>query len=222
MTVKLSQELLKYSFGRTEKNKDQILRTQAAIQQDTLIFQLTQLVTQTLIEYWSLSVSDSALATFEQLLKNAKNIRDLTARKQAIGIAERFEQSQWNSVVASVESQVERARLDRNDAKRRLQRILGIEPNVEVNGLTDLVETMPTIDLEKDIEYALENRIDLRNLKRQKELARLGKRVYLKSKEIRPVKFGQGIMILSTPKGLKTDREARNEKVGGEALFSIW
>jgi outer membrane protein TolC len=69
---------------------------------------------------------------------------------------------------------VERARLDRNDAKRRLQRILGIEPNVEVNGLTDLVETMPTIDLEKDIEYALENRIDLRNLKRQKELARLG------------------------------------------------
>jgi outer membrane protein TolC len=174
MTVKLSQELLKYSFGRTEKNKDQILRTQAAIQQDTLIFQLTQLVTQTLIEYWSLSVADSALATFEQLLKNSKNIRDLTARKQAIGIAERFEQSQWNSVVASVESQVERARLDRNDAKRRLQRILGIDANTEVNGLTDLVETLPEINLEKDIEYAFENRIDLRNLRRQKELARLG------------------------------------------------
>lgn len=55
-----------------------------------------------------------------------------------------------------------------------------------------------------------------------KRMSKLGKRVYLKSKEIRPVKFGQGIMILSTPKGLKTDREARNEKVGGEALFSIW
>ncbi len=174
VSVKLSQELLKYSFGRTEKTKDQMLRTQALIQQDTLIFQLTQLVTQTLVEYWSLSVADSALFTFEQLLKNSKNIRDLTARKQAIGIAERFEQSQWNSVVASVESQVDRAKLDRDDAKRRLQRILGIEPNTEVNGLTDLVETMPDISIEKDIEYAFENRIDLRNLKRQKELARLG------------------------------------------------
>ena len=69
---------------------------------------------------------------------------------------------------------MERARLDRNDAKRRLQRILGIDANTEVNGLTDLVETLPEINLEKDIEYAFENRIDLRNLRRQKELARLG------------------------------------------------
>jgi len=174
VSVKLSQELLKYSFGRTEKTKEQILRTQSAIQQDTLIFQLTQLVTQTLVEYWSLSIADSAVLTYERLLENAKSIRNLTARKQAIGTAERFEQSQWNSVVANVESQVERTKLDRNDAKRRLQRILGVDSETEVNGVTDLVEVIPEINLEADIKYALENRIDLKNLKRQKELARLG------------------------------------------------
>ncbi len=174
ITFKLSQELLKYSFGRTEKTKEQALRTQAAIQQDSLIFQLTQLVTQTLVEYWSLSVADSAVTTFEKLLANSKNIRNLTARKQAIGIAERFEESQWNAIVASAESQVERSKLERNDAKRRLQRILGVDPSVEISGVTDLVDTMPPIDLEKDIEYAYENRIDLKNLKRQKDLARLG------------------------------------------------
>lgn len=174
VTFKLSQELLKYSFGKTEKTKEQVLRTQAAIQQDVLIFQLTQLVTQTLVEYWSLSVADSAVVTFERLLTNSKNIRNLTARKQAIGIAERFEESQWNAIVASAESQLERSKLERNDAKRRLQRILGIDPSVEVNGLTDLVDTIPPIDLEKDIQYAFENRIDLKNLRRQRELARLG------------------------------------------------
>lgn len=174
VSVKLSQELLKYSFGRTEKIKEQMLRTQATMQQDTLIFQLTQLVTQTLVEYWSLSVADSSVLTFERLLANAKNIRNLTARKQAIGTAERFEQSQWNSVVASVESQVERAKLERDDAKRRLQRILGISHNTEINGVTDLVETLPELNLEKDIEYALENRVDLKNLRKQKELSKQG------------------------------------------------
>ena len=174
VSVKLSQELLKYSFGRTEKTKEQILRTQSAIQQDTLIFQLTQLVTQTLVEYWSLSVADSAVLTYERLLENAKSISKLTARKQAIGTAERFEQSQWNSVVANVESQVERTKLDRDDAKRRLQRILGVDSQTEINGVTDLVEVIPEINLEADIKYALENRIDLKNLKRQKELAKLG------------------------------------------------
>ena len=174
VSVKLSQELLKYSFGRTEKIKEQMLRTQATMQQDSLIFQLTQLVTQTLVEYWSLSVADSSVLTFERLLANAKNIRNLTARKQAIGTAERFEQSQWNSVVASVESQVERAKLERDDAKRRLQRILGISHNTEINGVTDLVETLPELNLEKDIEYALENRVDLKNLRKQKELSKQG------------------------------------------------
>lgn len=53
-------------------------------------------------------------------------------------------------------------------------------------------------------------------------VSRLSKRVYYKVADIKPVKYGQGIMVLSTPKGLMTDREARKEKVGGEALFKIW
>ncbi len=53
-------------------------------------------------------------------------------------------------------------------------------------------------------------------------ISRLSKRVYMKSSEIRPVKYGQGLIILSTPKGLKTGEEARKEHVGGEALFKIW
>lgn len=53
-------------------------------------------------------------------------------------------------------------------------------------------------------------------------ISKFSKRVYLKSKDIRPVKRGYGRLILSTPKGLMTDAEARKEKVGGEALFKVW
>jgi small subunit ribosomal protein S8 len=48
-----------------------------------------------------------------------------------------------------------------------------------------------------------------------------GIRVYTKSETTR-VYDGLGISIISTNKGLKTDREARKEKVGGELLCKVW
>lgn len=55
-----------------------------------------------------------------------------------------------------------------------------------------------------------------------KRISRPSRRVYLRRDEIHPVKFGQGIMVISTPKGLLTDKEARKNRVGGEAMFVIW
>lgn len=48
------------------------------------------------------------------------------------------------------------------------------------------------------------------------------RRVYTGVKEITPVKYGHGIAVLSTPKGVMTDKKARKELVGGELLFEIW
>lgn len=55
-----------------------------------------------------------------------------------------------------------------------------------------------------------------------KRISKPSKRVYIGSRDIRPVKFGSGSMFLSTPKGILTDKEARKEMVGGEVLFEIW
>jgi small subunit ribosomal protein S8 len=41
-------------------------------------------------------------------------------------------------------------------------------------------------------------------------------------KEIKPVRYGHGIAVLSTPKGILTQKEARKEQVGGEVLFTMW
>ena len=57
------------------------------------------------------------------------------------------------------------------------------------------------------------------------DVARISKpsrRIYKKTSEIFPVKYGKGALILSTPEGILTGEEARKKKVGGEALFKIW
>lgn len=55
-----------------------------------------------------------------------------------------------------------------------------------------------------------------------KRISKPGRRVYKSAREIVPVRYGHGALILSTPKGVMTDKEARKEKIGGEALFEIW
>lgn len=49
-----------------------------------------------------------------------------------------------------------------------------------------------------------------------------GRRVYSKVNDLKPVYNGLGIAILSTPKGVMSDNEARNEKVGGEVLCQVF
>ena len=47
-------------------------------------------------------------------------------------------------------------------------------------------------------------------------------RVYVRGRDIQPVRSGLGTSILSTPKGVMTGKRARQEKVGGEVLCEIW
>lgn len=54
------------------------------------------------------------------------------------------------------------------------------------------------------------------------QISKNSRRVYSKAKEIRSVMNGYGSLVLTTPKGIMTDREAKKEKVGGEVLFKIW
>lgn len=57
------------------------------------------------------------------------------------------------------------------------------------------------------------------NLKR---ISKPGLRIYTNSREIPKVLGGMGILILSTSKGLMTDRQARKSRLGGEILCSVW
>ncbi len=53
-------------------------------------------------------------------------------------------------------------------------------------------------------------------------ISKPGRRVYTKRRDIPWVIQGMGIAILSTPKGVMTDRDARRRNVGGEILCYVW
>ena len=55
-----------------------------------------------------------------------------------------------------------------------------------------------------------------------KRISKPGLRVYAKSEEIPRVLNGLGIAIISTSKGIMTDKQARKEHIGGEVLAYIW
>lgn len=55
-----------------------------------------------------------------------------------------------------------------------------------------------------------------------KRISKPGLRVYAKTDELPKVLNGLGIAIVSTSKGLMTDRDARNQQLGGEVLAYVW
>lgn len=55
-----------------------------------------------------------------------------------------------------------------------------------------------------------------------RRVSRPGRRVYVGIDDIPPIRKGLGVNVLSTPKGILVDREAKKAKVGGELLCSVW
>jgi small subunit ribosomal protein S8 len=54
------------------------------------------------------------------------------------------------------------------------------------------------------------------------QISRPSRRIYVKGKDVRPVLNGMGVMILSTSKGIMTDKQARQNNLGGEVLAKVW
>ncbi|MGH9476800.1 MAG: 30S ribosomal protein S8 [Terriglobales bacterium] len=75
----------------------------------------------------------------------------------------------------------------------------------------------PTLQLL--LKYGPNDQPVISNLRR---VSQPGCRVYVGTRQIRPVLGGLGISILSTPRGVMTGREARKQRVGGELLCEVW
>jgi small subunit ribosomal protein S8 len=81
------------------------------------------------------------------------------------------------------------------------------------------VESDPAINLRLDLKYGPNGERVIRNIKR---VSKPGSRVYRKARDLRPILGGLGISIVSTSRGVVSDREARQRNLGGEVLCEIW
>ncbi len=69
------------------------------------------------------------------------------------------------------------------------------------------------------LKYGRDRKPAIEGLRR---VSRPGKRVYVPSKDIGKVRNGLGISVLSTSRGVMSDRAARQQGVGGEVLCEVW
>ncbi|MDP1629336.1 MAG: 30S ribosomal protein S8 [bacterium] len=74
----------------------------------------------------------------------------------------------------------------------------------------------------RSLEITLKYQEDAPQISEIKRISKPGRRFYVSCKDIKPVKQGFGIMIISTPKGLMTSREAKKQKLGGEVICEVW
>lgn len=89
----------------------------------------------------------------------------------------------------------------------------GYIANVQVTG------DKPQKILKVTLKYDADNKPVIKSLKR---VSKPSRRVYLASEDIKRVLGGMGISIVSTSKGLQTDRQARKNRLGGEVLCEVW
>ncbi|MFP4077637.1 MAG: 30S ribosomal protein S8 [Candidatus Izemoplasmataceae bacterium] len=82
----------------------------------------------------------------------------------------------------------------------------------------DLVRSKPVDKLRVTLKYIQSERV----VKGLKRISKPGLKVYAKSDEIPKVLNGLGIAVISTSRGILTDREARKQNVGGEILAYVW
>ena len=73
--------------------------------------------------------------------------------------------------------------------------------------------------LELDLKYDNENRCAIEGLKR---VSRPGQRRYVGKDALPKVRAGLGVAIVTTSRGVMTDREARRKALGGEVICAIW
>ncbi len=82
-----------------------------------------------------------------------------------------------------------------------------------------VLETQPAATLRILLRYTHEGEPAISHVAR---ISKAGRRVYRGADDIRPVRNGLGLGIVSTSKGMLTDRQAREQRLGGELICELW
>jgi small subunit ribosomal protein S8 len=112
----------------------------------------------------------------------------------------------------------DQVRMPSSKQKVALAGILKKEGYIEDFAVADDT-TRPGSVLTVTMKYSPERQRTISGLRR---VSKPGLRVYIKADKIPRVLGGLGVAVLSTSKGLMTDREARKQRMGGEILCEVW
>ena len=129
-----------------------------------------------------------------------------------------------NDPIADMLTRIRNAQVAKHDAvvmpasnmKKAIAKILLAEGYVKS---VDFLQDGPQGNIKIALKYVSGKQPVIAGLKR---ISKPGLRVYAQSAELPKVLGGLGIAIISTSKGVMTDKEARKQSIGGEVLAYIW
>ena len=129
-----------------------------------------------------------------------------------------------NDPIADMLTRIRNAQIAKHDVvvlpasntKKAIAKILLAEGYVKS---VDFIDEAPQGSIKIALKYVNGKQPVIAGLKR---ISKPGLRVYASHEELPKVLGGLGIAIISTSKGLMTDKEARKEMIGGEVLAYIW
>lgn len=174
--VMVQQELLKNAFGRSTQIQHEILKENSLMQKDELINQLSYLVVEALVDYWNVTIKKSAHENAQLAERSTQNVRNIIAGNVRYGLAQNYDINQYNALLAQARAQTTLSKAQEDEAVRKLLRTINMPPETEVEGVTNLIDTLPEMNEEEIVATALQKRVDYRNAKRYRELAELQKK----------------------------------------------
>jgi small subunit ribosomal protein S8 len=113
----------------------------------------------------------------------------------------------------------ERVRIPASRLKRTIADVLKSEGYVSDVQVESADQTTPQDTLTLVLKYGRDRVPAIEGIRR---VSRPGRRIYVRAQEIPKIKSGLGIAVLSTSRGIMSDRQARKAGVGGELLCEVW
>ncbi|MCB1146364.1 MAG: TolC family protein, partial [Leptospiraceae bacterium] len=167
--VTFQQELLKNSFGYNDRRQLEIAENAYKRQRAATIDLLSGLVVQALVDYWTVTIETSALENAKTEADMTRTVRNIIARNIRIGLAENFDLNQYNSLLANAEAKVAATEQNLKVAVRKLLRTVNMPADTQVEGITNLIDTLPDLNAEEALQAAFEKRVDYKNAKLELE-----------------------------------------------------
>ncbi len=171
--VSLEQELLKNSFGYSDRKQEQILKNTAQMQKDEIIYGLSLVVVGVIVDYWNVIVTKTQLDNSALMLQETRKVRRIIADNVNLGLAEQFELNYWNSLIASSEAAVTQSEQQYRDALRKFLQTVNMAGEITMQEKAILQNKVPEINSEEAIKKAYAKRADYLNAVKTLENARL-------------------------------------------------
>jgi len=163
LSVELSQEILKNSFGVNDRLEERKIYNQRLTSRENIRSKLAGLIVEALVSYWNIAIAEENLKTRKISLKSTADIKKLVQRKILLGLSEREEVDDWSGKVLDEKSRRDIAEKSLFDAKLGMKRVLSLDPDVVLLLGKTFREDKPAVSFQEALKDAFMKRSDLKN-----------------------------------------------------------